>query len=180
MPSFGSDTGNVLYLLVCAAPPARQAADLVKLGQDAGWDVCVIATPAAVDWIDAGHLLEVTGHPVRTTVRRPDELEFRPLGDAVLLAPATFNTINKWAAGINDSLCLGLLNEALGRSVPAVVCPWVNDALSSHPAYKAAKALLRSAGAHFAETDQSAPQTFAQVALDFLEKVTSGTRPPIA
>jgi hypothetical protein len=29
----------------------------------------------------------------------------------VLVAPVTFNTVNQWAAGINDTLALGLLNE---------------------------------------------------------------------
>jgi hypothetical protein len=32
----------------------------------------------------------------------------------VVVAPATFNTINKWALGIIDTLVLGILNEALG------------------------------------------------------------------
>jgi Flavoprotein len=35
--------------------------------------------------------------------------------DAIIVAPATFNTINKWAVGISDTLALGLLTEAIGR-----------------------------------------------------------------
>jgi flavoprotein len=36
-----------------------------------------------------------------------------------VVAPATFNTINKWAQGISDTLALGLLNEATGLGLPS-------------------------------------------------------------
>lgn len=66
----------------------------------------------------------------------------------MLVAPATFNTINKCAAGVNDSLALGLINEALGTpSVPLAVVPWVNPSLSSHPAYNASLGRLEDSGA---------------------------------
>ena len=136
MPSFGSPTGDVLYLIACAAPPAAHLPPVIAIAQDDGWDVCVIATPAALAWLDTEALADMTGHPVRSDFRQPTEAEFSPLGDAVLVCPASFNTINKWAAGINDTLALGLLNEAIGRSVPVVVLPWVNDALAAHPAYR--------------------------------------------
>lgn len=72
-----------------------------------------------------------------------------PRGDAVLVAPATFNTINKAAAGVNDSLALGLINEALGTlSVPLALVPWVNASLSRHPAYSLSLARLKGSGAH--------------------------------
>ena len=138
MPSFHAGPGNVLYLIVCAAPPAAQTAELVKAKQNEGWDVCVIATTMALDWFDPEQVEALTGHEVRYQFRKPDEPSFEPLGNAVLVAPATFNTINKWALGINDSLALGLLNEALGRGVPIEVRPFLNDALASHPAYQAA------------------------------------------
>jgi phosphopantothenoylcysteine synthetase/decarboxylase len=65
------------------------------------------------------------------------------------VAPATFNTINKCAAGVSDSLAVGLINEALGTlSVPLALVPWVNASLSSHPAYSPSLARLKDSGAH--------------------------------
>ena len=64
----------------------------------------------------------------------------------MLVCPATFNTLNKWALGINDTVALGLLNEALGRQVPTFVVPWVNDALAAHPAYEQTLKILDQAG----------------------------------
>jgi phosphopantothenoylcysteine synthetase/decarboxylase len=149
MPSFGSPTGDVLYLIACAAPPAAHLAPVITTAQDDGWDVCVVATPPALAWLDLEALSDITGHPVRSEFRQPTEPEFSPLGDAVLLSPASFNTINKWAAGINDTLALGLLNEAIGRSVPVVVLPWVNDALATHPAYQRSIDVLTQASVTF-------------------------------
>lgn len=148
MTSFGSETGNVLYLVVCAAPPARDAPRLVEAMRGRGWDVSVITTPAALRWVDADLLAEVSGHAVRSQFRGPDDPAFLPLGDAVLVAPASFNTINQVAAGINDNLALGLVNEALGRRYPVAFAPCVGDALGAHPAYGASIRLLSAVGAH--------------------------------
>jgi phosphopantothenoylcysteine synthetase/decarboxylase len=154
VPSFGSGRGDVLYLIVCAAPPASHLATSVGLLQAAGWDICPVVTPAARAWTDAQGLHDATGHPVRSEFRAPDEEEFVPRGDAVLVAPATFNTINKCATGMNDTVALGLINEALGtRSVPLALVPWVNASLSSHPAYRPNLALLQAAGAHVVTPD---------------------------
>jgi phosphopantothenoylcysteine synthetase/decarboxylase len=114
-----------------------------------GWDVCVITTSAAVAWMDIEGLAKATDHPVRSAFRRPDDPEFVPRGDAILVAPVSLNTINKCAAGINDNLALGLINEALGSpSVPVALVPWVNGSLSEHPAYRPSLDFLHSAGVH--------------------------------
>lgn len=149
MPSFASTAGNVLYLIACGAPPASQLPELIKPLQDDGWDVCLIATPSALQWLDRAELAATTGHPVRSNFRRPDEPEFEPFGNAVLVCPLTFNTLNKWALGINDTLALGLLNEALGRSLPIYALPWVNDALATHPAYEGHRNRLAHSGVTF-------------------------------
>lgn len=72
----------------------------------------------------------------------------RPLPDpdAIAVAPATFNTINKWAAGISDTLALGILCEAYGLGVPTAVLPAVNSSLAAHPAYVESLRRLRGMG----------------------------------
>jgi phosphopantothenoylcysteine synthetase/decarboxylase len=149
VPSFGSETGNVLYLIVCGAPPAADTATTVKEKQAEGWDVCVIATPHGAQWFDVAQVEELTGHKVRQDFRSPTAPEFGPRGDAILLSPATFNTLNKWALGINDTLALGLLNEAIGRNVPIEVNAVVNEALASHPTYDRSIGTLAAAGVRF-------------------------------
>jgi len=147
VPSFGSGRGNVLYLIICAAPPARRAVDCVETLSESGWEVCAITTPAALAWVDVDSLTNATGHQARSEFRAPDDAEFAPRGDAVLVAPASFNTINKCSAGISDNLALGLINEALGsEAVPIALLPWVNGSLNQHPAYELSLDGLRAAG----------------------------------
>jgi phosphopantothenoylcysteine decarboxylase len=58
-----------------------------------------------------------------------------PPANAIAVVPATFNTINKWVAGISDTFALGLLNEAVGLRVPVVVAPYAKPSLAAHPAF---------------------------------------------
>jgi hypothetical protein len=109
---------GVLYVVVCAAPPASGVGEFVSLAKDAGWLVRVIATPMAERFIDADQLAELTGDRVRMGFRMPDEPDELPKADAVVVAPATFNTVNKWAAGITDTFAAGLLCELTGARVP--------------------------------------------------------------
>jgi phosphopantothenoylcysteine synthetase/decarboxylase len=130
------------------------------------WEVCSIVTPAALAWVDVEGLTKATGHPVRTEFRGPNDTEFAPRGDAVLVAPATFNTINKCAAGINDNLALGLINEALGSpSIPIALLPWVNGSLNEHPAYQPSLARLRDAGVHIIVPSSNDLEAFDQSCL---------------
>jgi phosphopantothenoylcysteine decarboxylase len=126
---------RVLYLVVCAAPPARAVSEPIGVLQAKGWTVCVIATPRATGWIDSAALAEQTGYPVRDEYTGPEDPESLPRADAIAVAPATFNTVNKWVAGISDTFALGLLNEAIGLRLPIVVAPYAKSSLAAHPAY---------------------------------------------
>jgi len=91
----------------------------------------------------------VTGLPVRSDYKRPEDPDALPLPDAFLVSPLTFNSLNKWAAGISDTLAMGLLNEALGLGAPIVAVPWVNAQLAKHPAAKPSLNRLRGAEVEF-------------------------------
>ncbi len=137
---------RVLYLVVCAAPPAGDVRILVDLAERAGWEPCIIATPRAFQWIDVQALSERTGHPVRSDYKLPGEPDVLPPPDAIIVAPATFNTINKWAAGIADTLALGLVCEGIGMGLPIVVLPYLNAAQAEHPAFLQSIERLRASG----------------------------------
>ena len=137
---------RVLYVIACAAPPAAEVSQLVSLAQRRGWDVCVLATPSARRFTDTAALERQTGHPVRSEYKNPGEPDVLPDPDAVIVAPATVNTINKWAAGICDTLALGILVEAIGKRLPIVALPSTNQAHAAHPAFTENIGKLRSWG----------------------------------
>jgi hypothetical protein len=88
---------GVLYTVVCAAPPALHIRTLIDQAQARGWDVCVILTPTAARWLEGelGELEKTTGHPVRSAYKLPSEPDVLPAPDAILVAPATSNTISR-------------------------------------------------------------------------------------
>jgi phosphopantothenoylcysteine synthetase/decarboxylase len=148
---------GMLYVVVCAAPPAAEAQDLVKLAQAAGWEVAVTATPEALGFIDAPLLGAITGFPVRHRWREPDEPESVPEANAIVVAPATFNTINRWVAGITNTVAVGTLCEHLGLDAPIVAVPNVNPPLARHPTLRASLRQLREWGVRVL-FDESAPR----------------------
>jgi phosphopantothenoylcysteine synthetase/decarboxylase len=135
METISIEPTRVVYLVVCAAPPALAIRELVELLRQRNWAVCVIATPRAAGWMDGAALTELTGYPVRYDYKRPDDPDTLPLASAIAVVPATFNTINKWVAGISDTFALGLLNEVLGLTLPVIVVPHVKPSLASHPIF---------------------------------------------
>lgn len=138
--------GDVLYLVVCGAGPARKVESFVKLAQADGWDVCAVATPAAVQYfLDVPTLEQLTRHQVRSDYRRAQDESFPP-ADAVAVVPATYNTINKWAAGISDTYALNMLAELTGLQVPIAVLPFVNTALAANGVFDRSIDELRTAG----------------------------------
>ncbi|MDG4796385.1 flavoprotein [Micromonospora sp. WMMD1082] len=128
---------EVLYIIACGSPLARDVGRLVELAQQDGWDVCVITTPDGAKFVDRTALARQTGHPVRTHYKNPGDPDVLPTADAMIVCPATVNTVNKWVAGIADTLALGLLVEAQGRGIPLVAVPYTNSAMAAHPAFRA-------------------------------------------
>jgi phosphopantothenoylcysteine synthetase/decarboxylase len=137
---------RVLYVITCATLAARDVSKLVGLAQDAGWTVCVVATPMAMRFIDQAALEEQTGYPVRSDYKQPGTADALPPAHAMIVGGASANTINKLAAGISDNLALGVLNEAIGLRLPLAILPFVNTALAAHPAFNRSVRELRNAG----------------------------------
>lgn len=130
-----NDRGQpVLYALVTGSPAAREVGRLVDLAHADGWDVCVIASPHGSRFIDADALATRTGHPVRSEYKDPEAPDVLPPADAIVVAPITCNSLAKWAAGISDTLPLGLLVEAVGKRQPVVAMPFSNWAQIRFPA----------------------------------------------
>jgi phosphopantothenoylcysteine synthetase/decarboxylase len=139
-------SGRILYVVVCAAPAATEVGRLVELAQDEGWQVCVVTTPLGRRFVDVDFLERLTAAPVRSEYRLPHEPKTMPLADAVVAAPVTFNTINKWATGIADTFAVSLLCEVMGSEVPILAVPLLKDELARHTAFSTNLTALRHMG----------------------------------
>ncbi|SCL45316.1 Flavoprotein [Micromonospora citrea] len=137
-------TNGHLQIVVCAAGPAADVTQLVTTATQQSWTTAVTATPSALDFIDAAAIERLTGHPVRSTYRSsPGIRRSLPATDALIIAPATYNSINKIALGIADNYAMTTIAELIGRQVPTVVVPFVNAALANRAPFQRAVANLR-------------------------------------
>jgi phosphopantothenoylcysteine synthetase/decarboxylase len=139
------EPSRVLSIVVCGAGPAVEIATFVKLAIDRGWEVQVIATVPALAFFDQAAIEALTGTSVRSRYSAPGSPRSR-IPDAIAVAPATYNTINKWAQGISDTYALGVLAEQTGLGVPIVVLPFVNAALASRAPFQQSIKSLRAEG----------------------------------
>ena len=144
---------RVLYLIVCGAPPAQHSPGVPEFVADClaiGWDVCVVPTRVGRRFLDTAQLAKLTGHPLRDDYKFPHEDDVLPTpADAIIVAPATFNTVNKLAAAVSDTLPLGLLNEAIGGGIPVILAVYTNEKLAAHPVFARSIDALRSYGVRF-------------------------------
>lgn len=170
---------KAVYIISCGTPNAQQLYELVPLLQSANWDVCVILTPYATRFVDQEHLVQLTGHPVRSEYKRPEDPDVLPPADALVVYPATFNTINKWALGISDTLALGLLCEFTGLHLPILAIPVVREGkLAAHPAFPRSLRMLKRYGVHVLyDTEKYPPRNERpnHIILDALQRMIAGS-----
>jgi phosphopantothenoylcysteine synthetase/decarboxylase len=136
----------VVYVVICGSPVADGALSFVQNLKLTGWHPCVITTPMGARFVESSPLADLTGYPVRTDYKNPDDPDMLPPPDALVVAPATFNTVNKLAAGISDTLAVGVVCEGIGNNSPVVIAPSLNRALTRHPAYRRSIFVLRESG----------------------------------
>ena len=160
-----SEAKPVLYVIGCGGRPAAQLPGFTRHAAATGWDPCAILTPDAVKFTSPADLEAATGRPVRTAYKRPEDPDILPPADAFAVTPATFNTVNKLAAGISDNLATGLLNEGIGLARPVLVVPWPSIQLYRHPAFSRSIALLREWGVTVLLDPERLPQATPEPAV---------------
>jgi phosphopantothenoylcysteine decarboxylase/phosphopantothenate--cysteine ligase len=128
---------------------AYKAAILVRLLVKAGADVRVLMTPLAKEFITPLTMATLSKHPILVEFFNPENGEWNShvsLGewaDAMVVAPATANTLAKMAAGIADNL---LLTTYLSARCPVFVAPAMDRDMYAHPATQTNLARLAELG----------------------------------
>jgi hypothetical protein len=140
-----------LLIAACGAGPASDIDRLIAIAHEHSWTAGVVATPSALDFIEVAAAETQTGLPVRSEYQQRAAEPNAPVGrlpsvDALVIAPATYNTINKLALGIADTYALTSAAELIGRGVPTVIVPFVNSALAGRAPFLRSVAMLREEG----------------------------------
>lgn len=134
------------YLVLTGAGVAGVVAPDLIAGLAARFPaVLTVPTPNATRVINGGVLARLPGNRIVESYFDAAILPRPPLG-LVLVAPCGFNSLNKLAAGIADTLALSVVAEAIGRATPVIVAIACNAALWAHPRAADSAATLRRWG----------------------------------
>jgi len=136
---------ELAYLIVTGTTTASLSAALVGGLRDLVPRVITIGTPHAARVISPRDLSSIPGNQLVESYFDAAILP-RPPDGLVLVAPCSFNSLNKLAVGVADNLALSLTAEAIGRGTPVVVAVSVNPPLFRHPRTAPSIATLRSWG----------------------------------
>jgi phosphopantothenoylcysteine decarboxylase / phosphopantothenate---cysteine ligase len=157
-----------LLIGVSGGIAAYKAVELVRLASAAGHSIRVVQTSTSLEFVGRATFEAMTGAPVlvnqfeRDPARgaypgdpAPDRdaishLELVRNANALVVAPASANTIAKLATGQADNL---LTSAALACVAPLVVAPAMNDRMWEHPATRANVETLRLRGASIVPPD---------------------------
>jgi len=140
MPLLFKLTGIVInkhiLLAVCGGIAAYKSAELVRLLRKQGATVRVVMTHAAMQFVSPLTFQALSGHPVHSELLDAHEeqamshISLARWADALIIAPATANTLAKCSHGLADDLLSTLY---LAASCPVYVAPAMNQAMWHKP-----------------------------------------------
>ncbi len=158
-----------ILLGVSGGIAAYKALEFARLATLAGHGVRVVMTATATRFVGAASFEGIVGAPVLVSEFERDPMRGgfpgeEPLGhdpighlelaancDAMLIAPATANTVAKLAAGNADSM---LTTSFLACTAPRLVAPAMNDRMYADAATQANLATLRGRGVEVIEPQE--------------------------
>jgi phosphopantothenoylcysteine synthetase/decarboxylase len=136
---------QLAYLVVTGTTTAARAPELVRGLLGLVPRVLTLLTPNAARVIAPRELSVIPGNLVVESYFDSVILPRPPLG-LLLVAPCSFNSLNKLAAGVADNLALSVAAEAIGRETTVLVAPSLNLPLLRHPRTEQSMATLRAWG----------------------------------
>jgi phosphopantothenoylcysteine decarboxylase/phosphopantothenate--cysteine ligase len=126
---------------------AYKAAYLVRRLVEQGADVRVMMTESAGEFVGAQTFAAITGHPVASDLFGAASVsphtELARWAEAVIIAPATANTLAKVTHGLADELVSATL---LATTAPVVVAPAMHTEMWANPATRRNIAALEKDG----------------------------------
>ena len=167
---------GTLYIVACAAGPAKYIGHLVTEAISRGWIVRVLPTPNAMDWLPLDELEQQTGFTLRPVVSSSlPAARKAPPPDAIIVAPASFNTINKLALGISDNKALDTISPLISTKIPFVILPFTNQRYYARAPLRRSVSALRREGVSVLLRPPPNDTNIWESALALLERSPKGT-----
>ena len=150
-----SEPAPSIVVGVTGSIAAYKAADLVSKLVKRGFEVHVVMTHGAQEFVTPLTFQTLSRHPVITSVFesgqwKPGHIDLADRADLLLIAPATANVIAELAHGLAGH---PLTEIALATQAPLLIAPAMNGKMWQHAATQANVATLKSRGAEFIGPD---------------------------
>jgi phosphopantothenoylcysteine synthetase/decarboxylase len=124
---------SLAYLIATGAGSTTYSADLLHGLIAMGFtEVIAIPTPNALRLTCEREMAKVAAVKIVESYFDAS-ISPQPKAGVVVVAPCTFNSLNKLAQGIADNLAMSVAAEAIGRRTPVIVAPSLNQPLFDHP-----------------------------------------------
>ncbi|MEI6788169.1 MAG: flavoprotein [bacterium] len=143
-----------IVLGVTGSIAAYKAAELVRLMMRKEWQVFVVMTSCAMEFVTPLTFQTLSRNAVGTGLFdekdgwHPEHISYADRADLLVIAPCTANVIAKLAHGLADDL---LTCTALATRAPVLVAPAMNEGMWLHSATRANVALLKERGVSFVD-----------------------------
>src|SRR6267142_848857 len=136
---------------------AYKAVEVLRGLQKRGASVCVVMTRHATEFVGPLTFQAISGFPVITEMfaatADPEikHIQLAQSSDLLVVAPATANTLAKFANGIADDFLSTLY---ISSTCPVLVAPAMNVEMWAHPATRDNVQRLRDRGVHFIDPEE--------------------------
>lgn len=147
-----SSDAKTIVLGVGGSIAAYKAADLTSRLSKRGYDVHVVMTQSAAEFVTPLTFKTLSRNPVTISVFdeknswHPGHIDLADRAQLLLVAPATANLIAKLACGIADD---ALTSIALATRAPILIAPAMNGKMWLHSATQENAERLRARGVEF-------------------------------
>ena len=149
--------GKHIILGISGGIAAYKSASIIRGLVKKGAEVQVVITPAGKEFITPVTLSALSGKPVvsefftANTGEWHSHVDLGLWADAMVIAPATANTIAKMANGVAGNM---LVTTYLSAKAPVFIAPAMDLDMMAHPSTKRNIELLRSYGNHIIEASE--------------------------
>ena len=156
MKQTAADTPRRVVLGVTGSIAAYKACEVVRGCVRRGWEVRVVMTPAATQFVTPLTFQTLSRNPVGVdefappTRWEPVHVGLAEWAEVFVVAPCTANTLAKLAHGFACDL---LSSAALATRAPRLLAPAMNDGMWDNPATQENLRILRSRGDVILEPD---------------------------
>lgn len=152
-----SNAGKKVLLAVTGSIAAYKSVTLLRLLQDRGFEVQIMATAAALNFVGNATWEGLTGTPAATDIFQTggmlDHIHLVDAADIMVIAPATANTLANLASGRAGDL---ISSSWLASRCPTLIAPAMNVNMWNNIRTQTNISTLQESGVAFVDPDSGA------------------------